>query len=478
MRHKIARLAAIILIAAVGLSAFSSCTFIKQNENRVANETLITVHGANGITLTVSRNELLDYYNNYAYYLVNYYGYTAKKALDFAIESKVKSKYLATVAMGELLKTSEYPGRVPGVLTGGGKMEKPVDVLTWAEFYEAVKSVNDSMVSTIKSYLDENYQEKLNSAVSDLDHTDVKEIDFSDETKEYLKETYFVGEGIDTDLVKFIVKYDESSGKGTSAPLIAPTSMYDKAFASSAEATDSLLTLKFQEKIVASNGTITYEAHTVSHTYDVVKPRATETKTEDENLDEIKIGDVKISRYETKASIEGKGGKAEVLDINAQYEKLKNGTIADLSPAFDKLVNDKYSLADLRDAFRRLVNNLKSGNKTLDYIYNSSYESAVISALQEEIYKKALAQTEQFWNDEALAEFRFNYTASKATYQALSAAERATQFGTDVKTNLDAYFYHPAVENISGYFYVYQILFNFNDEQKAFLTETRRATPP
>ena len=94
-----------LLVAAVALGsvfAVAGCNLIVENEYRTANQVLATVKGVNGIKLTVTQNEIMDYYNTYGPYLTNPnygYNYTVEEAFEWCLENKIKSKYLITAAM-------------------------------------------------------------------------------------------------------------------------------------------------------------------------------------------------------------------------------------------------------------------------------------------------------------------------------------------------------------------------------------------
>ncbi|MFA5449888.1 MAG: hypothetical protein WC292_05570 [Clostridia bacterium] len=471
-KKTIAKVAAIILVLAVAAFSFSGCTFIRENPDRVANQEVITIKGAGGITLTLSQNEILDYYNSYAYYLIQYYNYTPEKAMDFVIESKVKNKYLLTIAMGELINTSKYPSRVPSVLVGGGSHNNIYDVLTHAEYYAAVHSVNDSIKQSLDSYIDEVYQDTLRTAANTVSLTNVQALEFTEDTLAYLKDEYVKGENLDTDKIKFRVVYQpaeeggeptysdiDANGNKLDAPIV-PATMYDTAFTSESAGEDLSIVISVDEKITDENGKVSYEKHTATHSYKVIEPRATKTVSEEElGDDDIKIGDVTVGRYDSLATL------TEKLDLTGELAKI------DVDAKHQELLESGENNT-LREAYRRLAENLKKGYKTMDYIYNSAFESALSSALQAEVSKI----DEDSLDADILAEFKFSYLKNKDTYANLTdEKEIKAAFGSSIKSNLDAYYYHPAIQDLSDYIYVYQILFNFSEEQKAFITNNAGA---
>ncbi|MDR0752134.1 MAG: hypothetical protein LBF12_06115 [Christensenellaceae bacterium] len=458
-RRIIVKLSAFIVVICLIASFFAGCTFFKVNEERIANAVLYTINGYDGITLNLTRNEIVDYYNNYAYTLINNYGYTVEQTLDFVVESKIKNKYLVTYAMSVLAK--DYEARKP-VLVGKGSVKSPKDVLTWAEYYAAVYSVNNSIKTSVESSLKSAGQKEVLSTYNQISKEKIKSVEFAESTLSYLKKEYYVNQGIDDNQIKIIITYDDET---KTDPILVPTTLYTTPFTSEAEATDSKIEITVDEKIISESTGTTYESHTLEHTYSVVSPRATETKTEKTNNEgggEITIGTLKVKRYDTLETIKNTLGEAfddlAIIDLDAKYEELRKSASANV---------------DLVDAYRLIIENLTKNYKTLDYVYGQAYESAVSTAFSEEKQKELMSEFEtgDYWEKEVLVEFKYLYNNAKQTYDEKSDVDNAVAiaFANEIKSNLDAYYYHPIVPNLNAYVYVYQILFNFSDKQKELL---------
>lgn len=434
-----------LLIIAVSACAMSACTFIRKNDERIANHTIATVTNGNGLQTTINRMEILDYYNTYAYYLINYNGMTAAEAMDWAVENKVKSKYLVLEGIDYLKTVPARQGKMFGT-----EYKTAESVLTLAERYAAIYSVNSSMQSTLDGYVDTAKQSSLTAALSKISHEDVKEIVFADDTVKYLKEEYYVGETLDADRVKIVVVYENES---RSNALVVPTSAYDTAF-SSEKAGDAALKVKFDKKIV-KDGKTSYETIYAEHEYTVVEPRATKNKpAEETEPDDIKIGDYTVNRYDSEEKIKEIMGDA--------FDKLK---LMDIKKIYEEMKNDVNADADLTDAYRQLSETLDKSYRTMPYYYNNAYESAVTNALQAEVYKEAAAVTEA----EIIEQFKYLYATGKNSYDGVLPEDYASTFASAIKSNMETLYYYPAIENIDGFFYVYQILFNFSEKQKSFL---------
>ncbi|MDR0697109.1 MAG: hypothetical protein LBF68_06245 [Christensenellaceae bacterium] len=451
----IVKLAAFAVVVCLLASLFAGCTFFKVNEGRIANAELYTIKGYNGINLTLTRNEIIDYFNNYAYTLTNSYGYSVEQALDFVVESKIKNKYLVTYAMSVL--TTNYEKRIP-VLVGKGTVSLPKDVLTWAEYYAAVYSVNSSIKSSVDDSLKTAAEKAVLSAYNEISKENIASVEFTESTLAYLKSEYYVNQEIDKNQIKINIFYDDET---QASDILVPSSLYTTAFASDAEATDSTMVIGVDEKIISSSGT-TYETHTLEHTYSVVSPRATETKAEVTDEDAITIGTVSVNRYATVDKIkEALGDEAfndlVILDLDAKYAALQKSASAN---------------ADEIDAYRLIIENLSNSYKTITYVYDSAFESAVSSAFSFEKQRELMqAYDSDYWEKEVLAEFKYLYNNAKQTYDETNDVDDAVAiaFASEIKSNLDAYYYHPVVPNLNNYVYVYQILFNFSDAQKKLL---------
>lgn len=463
-KKNIVKLIALIIVVAIAVLSLPACTFISENEERVSNEVLATVKHKNGVTLEVSRNEVMDYFNSYAYYLMYYYQYSVQEALDYAIENKIKNKYLVAEAMPFLASadaTKVNAKRTASVLYGGGKYVTPEQVLTLAERYAAIYSVNNSIDEQLKSSREEAYQEYIARIAEEISATNVKEIVFTDSTKAYLKDEYYVGDELDKTQIKIKVVYDDGT---KSEEFIAPDTYYTTDFSSSTIEEGSQSTteqtgttveksfvLTFKEN-VEKDGEVVEEAHTLTHEYTLVAPRATKAKEEPElSDDKLEIGEVEVSRYATESELAAAGVTQQIRDLKAEYEALKATVGA-----------DSYMV----EAYRITIENIASANKNMTYFYNTAYESQVLAALQAELYQKCSNVTDE----EILAEFEYLYTTAKKDYKGDEEDIRTTFVGK-IGTNLETLYYYPQVENLEDYYYVYQILFKYNDEQAKFFSD-------
>ena len=469
MKKRLLTVLALILIAALLSTVVVGCTFIRENNDRKVNETYATISN-NGITLTVSYNEFMDYFNSMGYMYVQYYGYSVAEALDLTISNKIQQKYLMTLAMPYLANAAETSSQRNSVLYGKGATAKPEDVLTYAERYAAIYAVNDSILSSVEDTAADLKQDDLQSKINAAKSTGVKEIRFTEATLDYF-DTFFhlsstpsgayVGQELDFDKVQIEIVYDDDS---TAGPFVVPESMYTTAFDSAASDSNSERTeekefvITFEETVTDENGEESTEDVTLTYEYTLVYPRETkEEPAEETEYDKVTIGEFDpVSRYATDAEVNG-----EIKNKSKKYASIEEMRSANAS-------DDSF----YEEAWRQIAENLSNAGKTLDYLYNSQFESAVLSALQAERYLKADAEFEKdaTVDDKVEEEYKYLYETAKDGYTGDADAQKDA-FIEAIGDGVDTMYYYPSLENAHKYYYVYQILFSFTDEQAAFLEE-------
>ena len=469
MKKRLLTVLALILIAALLSTVVVGCTFIRENNDRKVNETYATISN-NGITLTVSYNEFMDYFNSMGYLYVQYYGYSVAEALDLTISNKIQQKYLMTLAMPYLANAAETSSQRNSVLYGKGATAKPEDVLTYAERYAAIYAVNDSILSSVEDTAADLKQDDLQSKINAAKSTGVKEIRFTEATLDYF-DTFFhlsstpsgayVGQELDFDKVQIEIVYDDDS---TAGPFVVPESMYTTAFDSAASDSNSERTeekefvITFEETVTDENGEESTEDVTLTYEYTLVYPRETkEEPAEETEYDKVTIGEFDpVSRYATDAEVNG-----EIKNKSKKYASIEEMRSANAS-------DDSF----YEEAWRQVAENLSNAGKTLDYLYNSQFESAVLSALQAERYLKADAEFEKdaTVDDKVEEEYKYLYETAKDGYTGDADAQKDA-FIEAIGDGVDTMYYYPSLENANKYYYVYQILFSFTDEQAAFLEE-------
>ena len=474
MKRRLISIFALVIVVAMVASLAVGCSFFRENDFRVANETYVTVNH-NGVTLTISYNELLDYCNanSRLYSYVNYYGLSVGEALDLCIQSKIQSTYLLAESMGYLTDASKTSQARYDALFGKGAKNKAEDVLTYAERYLAIYSVNESIDTSIESYQKEAQNDEWNREFNKIATENVKEIVLTDATLAYLDR--FFGEekecviGADLDESKIVAKviYDDDS---ESAEFIVPSEGYSVAFSSektenyTEKKEDKNFTVLFKETKEKADGEIEEIEHTYVYDYTLVYPRDVKAEAEEEtDYSVVTIDEVKVNRYAKENEIDDAvKAVSQIRDIEEEYNALiANG-------------GDKHKI----EGYRLLIDNMKNSNRTMDYFYKSQFESQANNAFSREIYAKAEATFDASSDLDAriVEQFKYLYDNQKNGYYGKNADEAKDAFiskVTSTGTGMDTLYYHPAVVDLDDYFFVKQVLFKFDAEVVKFLEDVR-----
>lgn len=459
--------ALLVLIAITAAIVLPACSLVTLSEDRQANEDMIVVTN-NGIVIKVSKNEINDYFytlysQNYTYVQQGYY--TVEQLLDYAVESKMKTAYLLTIAMPYLADATSTSAERVAALSGGGSFVNPKEVLTHAEKSLAIYSVNKNMDDSLKSLRKDAYYESLNDAVKKIEASDVKGLFFTADTLAYLQDTYYENAEIDRGRLEVYVKYDDET---VSEDFPVAASMFKTEFAStfgkdntSKNAEDKKIEIIFNEEKTV-NGAVVLEEHLLTHEYTLKTARATKNEAaEEEDLSKVEIGDIKVGRYDSIEQLSAAGALYVERDFQAEYDALKAQTGA-----------DRFMVK----AYEDMLNNMKRSFKNTAYYYDSAYKTTVLSALQAELGLDTISTyAEVDIEKDILKELDYLYTAGKAGYKNTAipgaTAENKTTFDGKVNEDISKLYYFPAVDDLTSRFYVYNILFNFSKEQTAFLEQ-------
>ena len=474
MKKRIISIFALVIVVAMVASLAVGCSFFRENDYRVANETYVTVNH-NGVTLTISYNELIDYCNGSSrlYSYVNYYGLSIGEALDLCLQGKIQATYLLAEQMGYLTDVSKTSQARVDVLVGKGAKVKAEDVLTYAERYLANFMVNDSINTSLETFIEEAKADEWTREYKNIASENVKEIVLTDATKEYLNKFFDEGKGcvigadLDESKVKAQVVYDDDT---KSKEFVVPAEGYSVAFSS--EKTDNYserteeknFTVKFTETKENQDGEIEEIEHTCEYDYTLIYPRDVKAEEEEEtDYSVVTIDEVDVNRYAKDSDIPDTVKKiAEKRDIEAEYNKL-------LAEG-----GDKYEI----EAYRQLIENMKNNNRDMAYFYKSQYESQVNSAFNAEVYMKADANFASRTDVDAriVEEFKYLYNNQKNGYHGKDADEAKSAFVSGISstgTGMDTLYYRPEVVDLNQYFFVKQVLFKFNSEVVTFLETLR-----
>ncbi|MBQ8178240.1 MAG: hypothetical protein IJ033_03505, partial [Clostridia bacterium] len=474
MKKRLFTIFALVLVVAMLASICVGCSFFRENDYRKANEEYVTVKHPNGITLTVSYNEILDYCNGSSrlYSYVNYYGLSVGEALDLCIQGKIQSTYLLAEAMGTLTSADKTSQARINALYGKGAKAKSEDVLTYAERYAAIFAVNDSIDTSLETNAENAKAEEWTRAYNKISNENVEEIVLTDATLTYLDK--FFGEdkeclvGAELDLSKIVAKVVYEDGS-ESAEFIVPKEGYSVEFSSAetenyTERTEAkTFTVKFTEVEMDGDEEVETE-HTYVYDYTLVYPRDVKAEAEEEtDYTKVTIDEVKVDRYALDADIPaGVKAVAQIRDVQKEYDALVAAG------------GDKYEI----EAYRVLIENMQTNNRDMAYYYKSQFDAMATTALQEELYKGAEATfaTRTDIDAKVVEQFKYLYNNQKNTYHGNTADENKDAFistVTSTGTGMDTLYYHPAVVDLDDYFFVKQVLFKFDANIVAFLEDLR-----
>lgn len=517
----------VLIVALVSCIFMTSCTFIRKNEERQANEIMATVsldYEDQTLSLTVSRNELISYVN-YIINLYNQYGmtYDAKTLVEQGLDALISQKYTILNGMVFLmglenrknvmyLNTDEYKNVYGTKIT-------PEGVLTMAERYSTIATTNETFHSNIETYIEEyntEQRELLSSTARErlaalyADGYTVKENGTAvyhmnnDEYIEGLYQDSFIYTAssgssettveVDYKLVFLQIKMEKSGADEEIVYLPVSSSSVTTEVDSEADFISNYITTKkclvtYDEPVPAEDedDEDSYKTHTAEATFTLVTPRTayTEPTEEDTRDDAVKLieGDVRY-RY---ADFSG--------ELSEELQKIVDeGQI--FKHTLDKYESDaeKDAYRQFRDSKKTLLINFDASKtddpyNTLGYYYLSGFESAILTAVQHELKRTAL--TDKPITDAQIEEqYKILVNKQAEEYEVLDNKAQIDKFAETIKTDLSsAYYvpidamlsetfeyngntYHYAERNEDGtytinMFYISHILFKWTDELKA-----------
>lgn len=464
------RIIAFIIVVVFLAIAFSGCSLVEENEERAANETLATVT-SNGITLKVTKNELLSYAN---YMLKQYSQYDYEPELDVfmpeVMDYMVNQKYLIIKGI-VYLQSLEHRQDVLVSNNMNVPENSAEGVLTLAERYKAIATVNETFEEEIQEYIKEYEQEQITRQISEArreiennldDNYVVDKIELAEGS---LKQEYLMNEEYDEEKIKLDVHMSKDEIKKTITLPVSST-MYEeeKAFTtelSEEEQSEKVVTkevvVAFEEPITTDEGDTDFIIHkTEPIEYKIVIPRGTENQEEKENEDQIP------DRYKAMNEI-SKENKAEIFDA------YPSGSLSTAKQeAYRQFRQDKRDM---------LINFDEDG---LEYYYRNQFESQALDAVKHELGQEALDDLSQEQLQQSV-EYQYSVLVQKQIeeYSIINSdKEKVKKFSEGLKDgtmNLESVYYAPleALENegynLEEFFAISHILFKFDEEQNSFI---------
>lgn len=502
----------ILLLVLITGVIFTGCTFVRQNEERVANAVLATVdydYAGNEyfpkqtLSLTVTRSELMSYIN-YVIYLYNNYNmqYNPKDVFEDSIDSLITQKYQILEGMAYLMNNANADRRAAMYFFTDdykslyGEKIIPEGLLTIAERYSAIASTNESFITSIEKFVEdyENEKRELNTtsvkenltaryaAGYSVDTTDADKDGYADGVKyahllengEYEEGLYLNEVSSDrataVDYKKVFLKI--TLVKEGEPNFIAYLPLDESAIASADDdknvstnihITNKVASSNYEEPVVTDEEVVdeetgkkstkqvtTYKTHTAVGYYKLISPRTSFAESTDSSqqqpAEEEEPDMLDTYRYYT------------TFDINdaEQKEFFENGQIFNIAPAgLDDATKDAYRRfkEEKKNALISFTTDTDAYNG-LGYYYKSSFESAILTNCQHELYQTALANR-PITEDALQKQYAILAAKQKEEYDVLkSYKEQIDKFATTIGTDLSTCYYIP-LEALSNTTYTY-----------------------
>ena len=472
--------------------ALSACSLVQVNEERQANRVMATVtvdlakEYGDGVkvlgndwdytvSMDITRRELISTVN----YAINYYSqlyatygmtysYDIKTLLDSALKTLKSQKYNTICAMGELLAESKSTGRFDALYCRTekyaeiyGKTLVPEGVLTVAERYSAINTINDQFTSQLETYLGESKDEERDREKSEA----------NDSLAKYYADGYFVagvsvankgdnGEYADGLYAKEVV----DDGDEDTAELDY-TKVYSKVRLVKTGEEDVYVYVPIEEEnltvaedegavnakyLTAKTATVTYSGRVYAEVtedndsgydiesftseaenYTLISARSVPSEEEEESslLDALRYITNEVWADESSYTEDMTEFKAEIFNPNPDsfesneekdaYRQLRN-TFNTNNIGYVETDPGKENVSDYR--------NYKFYNG-LQYYYDSQFSTVLLNAKNYEIGAKITEATPE----EIAAEYSLLVLKDKANYEYLTAEEQVKKFFDTIK---------------------------------------------
>ena len=509
-KRNVLLLLSLMLICIVALSA---CSLVSVNEERQANRIMATVtvdlaekyDGIKNVmgndwdytvSLDINRRELISTVN----YTLNYmaqlyaqlgstYDYDVEAVMDAGLDNLISQKYRVICAMGELLLKSKETGRYDALycLTDEykaiyGKKLVPEGVLTIAERYNAIGTVNGQFESQIESLTDETTNEERDNEKNEA----------NTQIGGYYNDGYFVKRVEvaykDTDgtfkdgLYKTIVVKTEKSEQTSSSSsseekeevVLDYTKVYVKVTLSASGKEDKVVYTPVEEvnlKTEKDENTPTKKYHTamkatVSYAGRVYA-EVTEENDSGYNIESFTSKPVSFEVVEPRSAYSANTEEETKTLDTLRYTKASTwsdtANLTDEMKEFKKDIfvsqPESYASNLEKDAYRQLRNTFKSSNigyeetdpgkESINYIsykyygglkyyYDSQFTSEVLSAKEYELTDSIKAT-----NEDVLSEYEALVLKDKANYEGLSHTAQVEKFFSTISSDLSTAYYVP-----------------------------------
>ncbi|MCQ2409100.1 MAG: InlB B-repeat-containing protein [Clostridia bacterium] len=439
MKRKIIVILSVILLISITVTMLAGCDQIfTKNDKRDAEQVVATV-SYGGQTADVYKFELEASFNNYAYYYTYYYGMTYEEAADYIVKSLAQQKLLTLYAI-------EQVSNKKGIAI-------PSDIsvlLSSAEKDHAIKDVNKSLLSSLKTIVE-----------AAINEDNYNKADKSEETEE---------EKIADDAATIYVKFNSNGGSEVTKQKLKAG---QKATEPDVPTYDGYMFYGWYDNAEFDGEKIDFKEVKFTQTTTLfakwekyLAPRTVKPEEEDdEDADydpEGTVDNISATFFEEEY-------QNTLYDEFKGEEFVKDMMVAEGSNA-EKVLKDYISdgVATLK---KNMVANLHKDTYEECYAYylNAQYETLIV-----ERYKRQLGDACTVSNEEVNAEFN---RLVQNNIEKFGKSE--TAYSTALTSSLSTTYYHPFTvdANNSGYGFVNNILLKLNQEDVNKLLEMVKNNP-
>lgn len=484
MKKRLTVAITLILLLAVIATMFVGCDEIfKRNDERDMTQVVATVKYKDQ-TDYVYKFELASSFNNYAYYYVNYYGMTYEAAAQYVAQSLAQQRLLVMFAKDKVAELLNVSNKANLLLSHGEN-----GLLNETEYNHSIEETNDSLLSSLKSLIEDSIDEDEYSSSSkdDVSGDDDTDDDDNKELKDP-KYVYFNANG-GSDVDRQRVSKGTSAKKPTD-PTRDGYTFYGWYQAKFVEGTQTVqkdedgnvaLDLEkgewnFDKDKVNDNLTLyaRWEKYTTPRTE---IPDATE-EDDDYDPDAEYKGDTVIFFFdkdvETLRNELKEDDEEFAKDIdNSKLDEYITSSLSELKTNLKKnlyietLVNRMFSKED--QGKLGIVSNGKTDYVKACYYYYllRQLETALTDKLQ-----RKLGENVQVSEAEVKAEFNRIVERNREVFGASDSA-----YSNALSNSLSGTYYHPDITKDNSYGFVINILLRLDDEKLAQLTDLYNKDP-
>ncbi len=434
MKKKFAIVISLVLLLAMSTSLFVGCDEIfKKNDTRDATQIVATVN-YEGQTASVYKYELISQFNNYAYVYTSYYGLTYQETADYLVKTLAQQKLLSLYAKNKVAELMGFES-LPSDVT---------ELLSNSEYNHAIEQVNDSLLSGLKSLVEDAIDEdSYNQATT----TESKEENVADDAQTvYVRFDSNGGSDVDKQTLKVGQYVEEPTD-----PTKTDSTFYGWY-------SDKELTTKFDFDNTTVSATMTLYAKWA----DYLAPR-TQMEAVEEEDDYDPDAELDASLIASKFFTDEY--QATVYDEIKDEDFVENMTV-DTGKTQEATLKEYIS-----DSLANLKTNLKSNlyKDSVEECYQYYLDSQIDSILIEKL-ERLIGKSVTVTQEEVESEFDRVVAKNKDTFDNYEAG-----YESALTSSLSSTYYH--LDTDKSYGFVINILLKLDQESTDTLTQMYTNNP-